>query len=365
METRARGRLPWWTFLGAGLVLAACGGPETVGDFEEPEDTAGIPDSVEAYIRPSAEGGDLVQGDTIPDHPSWTEQDWEVLRSVAGWAWENGVDRLPVGERIARIGEAFVGTDYVPQTLDPPGPEGLVVNLRAMDCVTFVENALALAHFVRLASPDILQRRGDALDLYTAILTDIRYRGGEMEGYPSRLHYFSEWIRDNEDKGYLTHVSEEMGGVPDDEPIHFMTSHRDAYRQLTRLEDFEAIGRIEERLSQEPRFYIPQERVADAQNRVQDGDVIAMTSTLDGLDVAHTGLAVWKNGAPRLLNAPLVGEQVHVSEESLADRLAGISAQDGMMVARPRETDAVRSRFADMLVRLGTAEAAGRAGGSD
>ena len=351
MTTRARA-IGTWAVLMAAATLGACAGPDDAAeDAAAAGDTAAMPDSVQAYIRPSAEGGELVEGDTLPGHPAWTEQDWAVLRSVAGWAWENGVDRLPIGERVARVGEAFEGTPYVPQTLDPPGPERLIVNLRALDCVTFVENALAMAHFVRLAEPAVLQDRDRALELYSAILTDIRYRDGEMDGYPSRLHYFSEWIHDAEDKGYVRQVSRELGGVADEEPIDFMTSHRDAYRQLTGLEEFETIGEIEERLSAEPRYYIPQDRVAQAQAEVEDGDVLAMTSTLEGLDVAHTGLALWKDGAPRLLNAPLVGDSVHVSEESLADRLAGISAQDGMMVARPQETDAIRARFTDLLMR--------------
>ncbi|MBW3534265.1 MAG: DUF1460 domain-containing protein [Gemmatimonadetes bacterium] len=340
-----------WHWLRLGVLLpvlaaGACAGPDEAGDAEAGTEAAEeLRDTVEAYVRPTAEGGDLVQGDTIPGHESWTEQDWEVLTSVAGWAWENGVDRLPVGQRIARIGEAFVGTDYIPQTLDPPGPERLVVNLRALDCVTFVEAVMVLSHFVRVADADILQRRDEAIDLYSSILTDIRYRNGEMGRYSSRLHYFSEWVHDNEQKGYVRDVSRELGGVVDDEPIDFMTEHRDAYRQLIDDEEFEAIARIEERLSGEPRAYIPQDRVEAAHQGIQDGDVIAMTSTLDGLDVAHTGIAVWKDGAPRLLNAPLVGEEVHVSEASLADRLAGISAQDGMIVARPQETDGVRGRF--------------------
>lgn len=345
---KGRGRGPVWRRGVAVLTVAlgACAAPDDDGATTAATDSAQVPDSVEAYIRPSADGGDLVQGDTIPGNPSWTEQDWDVLESVAGWAWENGIERRPVGERIVRIGEAFVGTDYIPQTLDPPGPERLVINLRALDCVTFVESVLALAHFVRVASPDILARRDEAMGLYASILTDIRYRNGVIDGYPSRLHYFSEWVHDNEQKGYVTDVTARLGGVEDDEPIHFMTGHRDAYRQLTGLENFEAIARIEERLSQRPRIFIPEAQVAQAHEGIRDGDVIALTSTLDGLDVAHTGIAIWKDGAPRLLNAPLVGEQVHVSEESLADRLAGISAQDGMIVARPQDTDAVRARVA-------------------
>lgn len=290
-----------------------------------------------AFLRPSAEGGDLVQGDTVPGLPSWTRQDWEVLRATLAWAWEAGIDRLPVGERVARIGETFVGAPYVPQTLDPPGPERLVINLRALDCVTLVENALALARFVREAPRDVLERPEEAMRGYQQILTGIRYRGGEMDGYPSRLHYFSEWLTSAEDQGFVDLVTEELGGEVDPEPITFMTRHREAYRQLAGRENFEAIGRIEARLSASPRRYIPQEGVGAVASEIRTGDIIAATSTLEGLDVAHTGIALWKDGVLHLMHAPLVGKTVEISEKPLAERLLGIRAQDGIMVARPKD----------------------------
>jgi len=70
-------------------------------------------------------------------------------------------------------------------------------------------------------------------------------------------------------------------------------------------------------------------------HRIRSGDVIAATSTVEGLDVAHTGLALWRDGTLHLLHAPLVGEAVQVSEVSLADRIRRIEGQDGIMVARP------------------------------
>lgn len=325
----------------AALAFGACAAAEDRED-ETPAATARSEnaDSArgDAYVRPTAEGGDLVQGDTVPGLPSWTRQDWEVLRRTVESARQNKLDALPIGERIARIGETFVGSPYLPQTLDPPGPERLVINLRAMDCVTFVENMLAIAHFVREAPRDVLDRPEEAMRLYQEMIEQIRYRDGTLGGYPSRLHYFTEWLRDNEEKGLLQLVTKELGGVVDPEPITFMTSHRDAYHQLAREADYQEIGRIEQRLNQVPRDYIPEARVASAMSRIQDGDVLALTSTLEGLDVAHTGIAIWRDGAVHLLNAPLVGKSVEISEKAIPERLAGIKSQDGLMVARPVET---------------------------
>lgn len=291
----------------------------------------------EPYVRPSADGGNLVQGDTVPGLPSWTRQDWAVLQHTVDTARQARMDTLPLGKRIARIGETFVGSPYLPQTLDPPGPERLVINLRAMDCVTFVENMLVLAHFVREAPRDILDKPEVAMRLYQTMIERIRYRDGKLFGYPSRLHYFTEWLRDNEKKGLLTLTTGQLGGIVDPEPITFMSAHRDAYKQLADDAAYREIGQIEARLNQTPRMIIPKDRVAAIMSRLEDGDVLAMTSTVGGLDVAHTGIAVWKDGAVHLLNAPLVGKNVEISEKAIHDRLAGIRSQDGLMVGRPLE----------------------------
>jgi hypothetical protein len=225
------------------------------------------------------------------------------------------------------MGRTFVGAPYTPGTLEVPGPERLVVNLREFDCVTFVETSLALARVVRAGSGG-----------YTAFkneLQKIRYRGGQLSGYASRLHYFSEWLSDNEAKGVVRNITRELGGVADNEPINFMSQHVSAYRQLADTATLAQIREIEKRLSTYPRYIIPEDRIAAAADRIQDGDVIAAASTLPGLDIAHTGIALWVNGQLHLMHAPLVGKAVEISEKPLAERIQSIATQDGIMVARP------------------------------
>jgi hypothetical protein len=319
------------------VALWAC----AAADQEGPPAVAAAADSSgppEPWVRPVLDSTQLVQGDTGPGSPAWTQHDWEILKGTVTFARQNRFDTLAIGKRIARIGETFVGSPYVPGTLDPPGPERMVINLRAMDCVTFVENMLVLAHFVREAPRDILDRPEEAMRTYQAMIERIRYRDGKLSGYPSRLHYFTEWYRDNEKKGLLEDMTDDLGGVVDAEPFSFMTEHRDAYKQLVASNDFYAeIGRIEGRLSQTPRYNIPEAQVAAIMDRLEDGDILAMASTLKGLDVAHTGIAVRTADGVHLLNAPLVGKSVEISEKTIPDRLAGIRSQDGLMVGRPLE----------------------------
>ncbi len=293
--------------------------------------------------------------DTLPDSApvqhwdtiagtNWTTEDWRILEEKVRWATEQRLDTLAIGDAIAQLGATFVGTTYTPGTLEAPGPEHLVINLRELDCVTFIENVLALTWLIRNEGQAILSDQTAAMRRFEQYLTAERYRNGELNGYPSRLHYFSEWLSDNEAKGLVRIRTREIGGVVDPEPIKFMTEHRDAYKQLADDAFFAEIGRMEARLNaQGPRYYIPEGSITrTVESQIRDGDIIAATSTLPGLDVAHTGIAYWKDGRLHLMHAPLVGKNVEISELPVPERLQGLNAQDGIMVATPQEWPAER-----------------------
>jgi hypothetical protein len=250
-----------------------------------------------------------------------------IFEEKMAWAQAQRLDTADIGSMIAAIGRTFVGTPYTPGTLEADGPEGLVVNLRELDCVTFVETTLAMVRVIRAGTPDF--------DSFRRELARIRYRDGVLSGYPSRLHYFSEWIGDNDAKGVARDITADLGGRIDPEAISFMTAHADAYRQLADTAVFAEIRRIEATLSGRDRYMVPQDAIEAAAAGIRDGDIIAATSTLPGLDVAHTGFALWVDGRLHLMHAPLVGSVVEISERPLADRIRGIGTQDGIMVARP------------------------------
>jgi len=332
MLTRGKTVRHWLAVLSV-CVLGACGGDSEGSSGGALSGGADQSAAVEADGR--AGTADTQAGPTtLPG----TEADWAIVQDKARWAVEQGYSGLSIGDLVLRIGESFLGTPYAPHTLEAPGDERLVIELEELDCVTFVENVLALARFVQtapdqleVAPPGSLQRA-----IFAGLLEDIRYRRGVLDEYPSRLHYFSEWISDNDEMGLVRDVSQELGGVADDEPIDFMTTHPGSYRQLREDPAFlTELREVEARLNSEPRYYIPEDRIALVEDRIQDGDIIAATSTVAGLDIAHTGIALWKDGRLHLLHAPLAGGVVQISEVPLAERIQRIGGQDGVMVARP------------------------------
>lgn len=292
-----------------------------------------------------------------------TPQDWETAREQVAWAIGERLDTAPrFGDLLGAIGERLVGTRYEPHTLEVPGPERLVINLEALDCVTFVENVLVMARLAWSAPRGLVDDPDRFAAAYRRELTAIRYRGGKLDGYPSRLHYFSEWIADNEALGLVEAVSRELGGVEDESPIDFMSTHPDAYRQLADPAVLADIASTETRLRSRPRHYLPEHGIEAAAPGIREGDIIAATSTVPGLDIAHTGIAVRRGGVLRLLHAPLVGSHVQISEESLAERILRIEGQDGIMVARPLPPGerGDEGGFADAAVDRGTSRPQGQ-----
>lgn len=292
--------------------------------------TGGAPSPVTpAPHRPAQIGADTLRG------TAWTDADWHILEAKVRWAVAQGLDTVPVGTTVAKLGESFVGAPYRPGTLEIAGPERLVVDLREFDCVTFVEHMLALARFVRQDGTGALANPAAARARYEQYLQELRYRDGVISGYPSRLHYFSDWLADHERRGMLHQLGDELHAATDIRPIAFMSTHASAYRQLADADNLAAIRDIEAALTAGPgRRYVPKAQVRAIEDRIQDGDILAMTSALPGLDVAHTGIALRVDGRPRLLNAPLVGRNVELSPLPLAEHLDRRPLQTGMMVAR-------------------------------
>jgi cell wall-associated NlpC family hydrolase len=255
--------------------------------------------------------------------------DEQICRRKFEVAARESLAGRPIGEIMVSIGASFLGTPYEAHTLEEEGPERLIVNLRGLDCVTFVETTLALSRCVKLGT-------GEFSD-YAEQLRLIRYRKGIIDGYPSRLHYFSEWILENARKGLVADASRELGGVPFEQTTNFMSEHRSSYRQLSDNAVLGMVSKIEEELSRTARYYIPKEIIAKQEIAFRQGDIIGITTSVEGLDIAHTGIVVESNGAIRYLHAPLSGGVVQITESTLSEYLQKTKGRTGVMVARPLE----------------------------
>ena len=251
----------------------------------------------------------------------------EIYYSESKELWQYTMEQdLYPGELIIEIARFFLGAPYRAGTLDTPGRENVVVNLTEFDCVTFMETVLALARcasFGKLSPAEL--KKG---------IKHIRYRQGIMDGYGSRLHYFTDWLYDNEKKKVLKDISQDLKGKPCRKKINFMTSHSDLYPALKNSAMVDTMRRIERNLSRKTFHIIGKNTFNAVKAKIQSGDIIAFASGLEGLDVAHAGFAVRQGNSLKLLHASSKEGAVVISKISLAAYLKSNKNFTGIFVAR-------------------------------
>lgn len=239
-----------------------------------------------------------------------------------------GLLNADFGNTMASVGKTFLKVPYVAKTLEIGTTETLVVNLQGLDCTTFIENVMAFSL--------MLKHERSSFNDFTNYLETIRYKDSKLEGYGSRLHYFTEWIRNNETKGLLTDITADIGGIAIEKDINFMGTHRELYPFLKDDANFEKIVATEKELAKEPFCYLPQDQIEAKEHLIETGDIIALATSIKGLDVTHTGIAVREaNGRIHLLHASTTSMEVEITKKPLAEYLKGVKKNIGVLVARP------------------------------
>lgn len=260
----------------------------------------------------------------------YTPKDTDICVQKFRLVIDKNLTEKPIGDVIVAIGKSFIGSKYEAHTLEVAQPEKLVINLRGFDCTTYVESCLALARAAKMKHPTFKE--------YTEQLQYIRYRDGKINGYPSRLHYFTDWIYGGQKKGIIKDITKSLGGIPYEKKIDFMSTHRSAYKQLKNDQFYKKIAEIEKELNKRKLYYIPKESVSKIENKLEDGDIIATTTNIPGLDVSHVAIVIKiDNGETRLLEAPDVGLRIKLTNISLSEYLMRNKKQTGIIVARPSE----------------------------
>jgi hypothetical protein len=265
------------------------------------------------------------------DAQMYSEKDVDICNSTFQLAVDENLQSRPINDVIIEVGKSFIGTDYVSHTLEVDGDERLVINLTGLDCNTFLEYALVFSRNIKQGKT--------TFDDYKNELTLIRYRGGKIDQYPSRLHYFTDWIYDNEKKGIVKDITEEIGGDKMDLNLSFMSAHPQYYKHLKENPEFiSLIKQQEEEINKRKHYFIPQEKIAEIENKIEDGDLLAFTSTVRGLDVNHVGIAFRLDDERiHVLHAPNVGYQVEITKLPLAEYVLKIEKDSGIMIVRALE----------------------------
>jgi len=228
---------------------------------------------------------------------------------------------------MGHIAELFVGTPYVGGTLEGDGPEVCRIDLTGLDCVTLFENVLNISRVIK-------HGKSSWEDLVKEV-SFTRYRRGLLKDYTSRLHYTADWIDDNVYKKVVTDITRDLGGDIYPINVHFMSENPKYYRPLT--EDSSMVVRIseiEESLASTSRHLVPKDRIAEIEHLLETGDIVAIATSKEGLDYAHTGLIIRAGGQARLMHASSQKKKV-ILDGRVSEYVAGVRTHIGISVVRP------------------------------
>lgn len=262
--------------------------------------------------------------------PLYTDEDVQILDDY--FRFIKPKSGLPLEELVIETASYFLKTPYVASTLEGEASRGerLVINLRELDCTTFVENVLALAYTVRQEAP--------TFDLFCHYLANIRYRTGNSIEYTDRLHYFSDWIYENERKGLVKDVTAQAGGKSHMFNLSFMSTHPDSYMALKNHPEFiSVIKEKEQEISVRDSYaMIPENRINTCSEGLKNGDIVCFVTKIAGLDVTHVGFIYWQDKTLSLLHASSGAKKVIVDPKPLQQYAEGVKSTIGVMIVRPQ-----------------------------
>ena len=218
---------------------------------------------------------------------------------------------LDYSSRVVKVAEASVETPYVGDPLGE-GPDGAIdkdplMDLGHVDCVTFVEQTLALA------ASDSYSKAFDTLQR-------IRYKDGTIS-FETRNHFMvADWIANNR---FCRDVCKDVGVTTDTVTRTMGRTHFFETKKLPEL----AKSAHNETLTL---TYIPSREAERAAASLPSPALILLTGKVDWLFTLHCGLFVRdKDGRGLLYNASSTRKQV-VADDFLtvlqSDRYIGFTA---------------------------------------
>lgn len=254
------------------------------------------------------------------------ENDTVLINDLLKKGYDSGLN--DANALVEFYAKQFLGTPYVAHTLEAD-EEILTINVHQLDCLTFIETLYALTRAT-------LNQRYSWRD-YAANIENVRYRGGTMRDYSSRIHYISEWIIDNHMRGNLVEVTPDLPHadymVKD---IDYMSKNPDKYRQLKNDSAMvEKIKRYELRRHRFP--YLKRSWLNDKEVKaaLRTGDFVSLVTRAEGLDVSHNGIIVKdEKGDPYLLDASMSGGKVMLEGKPLFKYLEKSKTNIGIRVFR-------------------------------
>lgn len=230
------------------------------------------------------------------------------------------------------FGRELRGVPYVAKTLEKNAQEKLVVNLRQLDCTTYVETVLALSRSMAKGQPTFAG--------FCNNLRQIRYRNGVVS-YPTRQHYFTYWIQENTREKLVADIQSPNPPFSAVQTVKadYMTTHLESYPMLKDKPQWvKQIAEMERGITGTKQRYIPKNAVSDTpllRKTIHNGDIIAIVTTKKGLEISHIGIAAWHKDGLHMLNASSLYHKVVEDKNLLRTYLFKQTSALGIRIVRP------------------------------
>ncbi|WBA56741.1 MULTISPECIES: N-acetylmuramoyl-L-alanine amidase-like domain-containing protein [Providencia] len=206
---------------------------------------------------------------------------------------QHNIKGLDSEQRVKLITAMFLGTPYNDRTLNSHDSEkeSLVVNLKSMDCMTFIEYTEAL-------------KQSDNYDDFISNLKKTRYRE-ENIAYITRRHFFTDW---------LLAADEAMSDMTQEISPHTIQVHKHLNQKGNGQLLIQGLPVTSRTIS-----YIPTQYIDEAVlKKLQTGDYIGIYSNKPELDVSHVGIAIregnkiyFRNASSLKLNLKVVDVELN------------------------------------------------------
>ncbi|EJD6378440.1 MULTISPECIES: N-acetylmuramoyl-L-alanine amidase-like domain-containing protein [Providencia] len=233
---------------------------------------------------------------------------YNILTEVFNKQTEMQLHNASQAEKIDVLTQHFLATPYNKQTLNmsPLLAEELVINLKEMDCMTFIEYIEAF-------------KRSKNYEQFVLNLTNIRYINQNIT-FKHRRHFFSDWAQEPE--AIVVDITSEI------------SSHAVKVNKQLNLKYHDQIYISGLPIKNRSINYIPAKYVDDdLLLRLKTGDYIGIYSGNNGLDVSHVGVVIRKGKKTIFRNASSLRRNFQVIDIELNNYLKG---KVGIVIFRPK-----------------------------
>ncbi|WP_431955489.1 DUF1460 domain-containing protein [Nocardia lijiangensis] len=212
------------------------------------------------------------------------------------------------GELLELLSSRFLGTPYEANMLigSATQPEQLVVDLRRVDCFTYLDYVEALS-------------RSTDRDQFVANLIETRYAGGQVD-FRNRKHFFTDWAHAPRTAATDITATLTSAAVTVGKQLNakgdggtYLPGLPVVARDITHIPSAAVDGRVI--------------------GQLRTGDYLGAYSDQPGLDVTHVGIFVMTPNGPVFRNASSLAANNQVVDSPLLDY---VRSTPGIVVLRPQ-----------------------------